>query len=235
MEKEYMTSAWELTDIDCFRINNSYKEYRELLSELPNWNLNYFIKSAKLHDEKVGDKDKPRKWFLIGSYFYYKVLDNRKYADYYHLVMGTYCFLNSVRSSEGYYNIDLSTLSCARLILFWGLFYDKEPLKEELISISESMYPDSKSDDRMRYINTKIQIQNALAYKFKSRYNGVYIDYREYLPEDDLEYMDNMFRHIDILFDSSYDARKEIIEGGQEYLDRLWRIIKEKAISLIEQ
>lgn len=231
MNNNIMYHAWDLpSDIDMARIYDT-ESYFGIIKEIRNWHLKIIIKGAKLHDEEVGDKDKPRKWYLIGSYFYYKVYNYPEYADKEHLVLGTYCFLNSLRcltNRNEYYNSDLSTISAARLIGFLYLF-EKESLKEELIWINKTLYPNSKSYDNERYSNSKLQLENGLAYIFKSHYNGILNDYREYIDTTEKEFIDLGFQHINMIFNPSYEARTEIIANQKKYLDLLWIIIQEES------
>lgn len=216
-------------DIDWLRLNDM-EEYLFRLKEMTNWRLVNIIKGAILFDKKLVDKDRPKKWFLLGSYFYFKVLNHSEFANREHLILGTYCFLFSLmcrKNAHEYYNSDLSIISAARLIQFWYLF-GKEPLKDEFIRVSKILYPKSTSVDDSRYISALMQLTNALAYMFKSHYNGLKY-YQDYIDEDGKEFMDLGFQHINILFDPSYKARKEIIEQQSKYLETLWKIIQIEA------
>lgn len=225
MEKEYMTHAWELPDIDMLRINDErIDEYKEEVKWVKNYNLNNIINSAKLYDEKIGDRDKPRKWFLIGSYFFYKISRYSNYADEYHLTLGTYCFLQSLRCREdgkNYYNYDLSTMSAGRLLFFWLLF-DRKLFRNFILRIAKHIYPNSKSSDEDLYVNANVQIHNALSYKFSCHINSIINTYHEYLSKDEYDYIEFCSKGVGILFDHNYEARNEIIERYSKYLDTLW-------------
>ena len=231
MDNIYTFHSEELpADIDWLRLNDR-EQYLFRLEEMTNWRLIYIIKGANLYDKKYCDKGKPKKWFLLGSYFYYKVINHSEFADNEHLILGTYCFLLSLmcrKTEHEYYNSDLSIISAARLIQFWYLF-GKEPLKEEFIKVSKILYPNSTSENNSRYISAKMQLINGLAYIFKSHFNGILKYYKDYINEDEKEFMDLGFQHINILFDPSYKARAEIIEHQSKYLETLWKIIQTQA------
>ena len=227
MDKTFMYNAWDLPDdIDMKRINDR-DEYLFRLKEIRDWNLKSIVKGALLYDEKVGDKDKPRKWYLIGSYFYYKVLNHSEYADEEHLILGTFCFLRSIyckNDGHKYYNTDLSTVAAARILSFWGLF-NYDIFKDEFLQVRNEIFPNSESypqNIKNEYVGVKLQIENCLTYQFFSIYNSIQNDYREYIDDSELDFMNWRVRPVKILFDYNYAARNEIIELQQKYLDIFW-------------
>lgn len=222
-------------DIDQSRIyTHLNSQYNEEINEVKDCYLTKFIKWAELYDEKRGDdKDKPKKWFLIGSYFYYKVNRFLTFDDKLHFILGTYCFLKSIRclddKEDKSYNKDLGTIAAGRLINFWILF--PEDLRRELfIKVGKVRRPNSTSEEETIYNNTFVRIHNCLVYRFFSRYNGISNVYRDYITKYEFDYINSWSSGIHLLFDYNYEARTEIIENDQKYLDTLWEIVSSDEI-----